>query len=350
MARSTIGLDIGTTAVRAAELKHGDPPTLVRFAQLSLPPGAVLNGEVSEPEAVTQVIKDLWHRGEFKGKRVAIAVANQNVIVRPVELPRMEEEDLRTALPFQVADYIPIPLEEALLDFLILDEFMSPDGDAMMRVLAVAAQREMVDRFVDGVVGAGLEPIAVDVGPLAALRPLIDPAPSLLEERTAEAVVDIGGGITNVVVHEQGTPRLVRIVLTGGNDLTQALATELNLELEDAEREKISIGLQPENAPVPPGAATIIESRARAFIDDVRRSLEYYRTQADAVPIARATIVGGGSRLPRLGERLAGALRIPVEEGHALRFLNVADLGLTPEQLDQVGVVASIAIGLAMES
>jgi len=350
MARATIGLDVGTTAVRAAELRAGDPPTLTRFAQLSLPPGTVLAGEISDAETATQVLKDLWHRGEFKGKKVALAVANQNVIVRPVEMPRMEEDDLRGALPFQVADYIPIPLEEALLDFLVLDEYMSAEGDPMMRVLAVAAQKEMVNRFVDVVLGAGLEPIAIDVGPLAALRALADPVPSLLQERQAEAIIDIGGGITNVIVHEQGTPRLVRIVLAGGNDLTQALATELNMDIDDAEREKISVGLQPEGTPVPPGSATIIESRARSFIDDVRRSLEYYRTQADAVPIAHARIVGGGSRLPRLAERLASALRIPVAEGRALDHLNVADLGLTSEQLEQVAVVASIAIGSAMET
>ena len=350
MARTTIGLDIGTTAVRAAELKLGDPPTLTRFAQLSLPPGAVLNGEISEPETVSGVIKDLWRRGEFKGRRVAIAVANQNVIVRPVDLPQMDEEELRGALQFQVADYIPIPIEEALLDFLILDEFMTEEGDAMMRVLAVAAQKEMISQFVRTVTGAGLEPVAVDVGPLAALRAVADPTPPLLEERAAEAIIDIGGGITDVVVHERGAPKLVRILLSGGNDLTQALATELNMDLEDAEREKITIGLQPEGQPIAAGAATIIESRARSFIDDVRRSLEYYRTQPDALPIARVTVIGGGSRLPRLAERLATALHVPVEEGRALDHIKVADLGLTAEQLDQVAVVASIAIGLGMET
>lgn len=350
MARTSIGLDIGTTAVRAAELKIGDPPTLTRFAQLALPPGAVLNGEISDPEAVASVIRDLWRRGEFKGKRVSIAVANQNVIVRPIDLPRMDEEELRGALQFQVADYIPIPIDEALLDFMMLEDFVTDAGDEMMRVLAVAAQKEMINRFVQAVTSAGLEPVAVDVGPLAALRALADPSPPVLEERAAEAIIDIGGGVTNVVVHERGAPKLVRILLAGGNDITQALATELTMDLDDAEREKVNVGLQPEGQPVAQGAATIIESRARSFIDDVRRSLEYYRTQPDALPIARVLVVGGGSRLPRLAERMATALRVPVEEGNALDHVKVADLGLSPEQLEQVGVVAAIATGLGMET
>src|ERR1041384_7339565 len=149
MARSTIGLDLGTSAVRAAEVTGKDPLTLVRFAQLSLPPNAVLNGEINDVHAVATVIKDLWRRGEFRTKQVSVAIANQNVVVRQVDVPRMEEDDLRGALPYQVQDYIPIPIEEALLDFLIIGDVEGPEGAPMLRVLAIAAQKSMVNSVVE---------------------------------------------------------------------------------------------------------------------------------------------------------------------------------------------------------
>ena len=350
MARVAIGLDIGTTAVRAAELRGKEEPTLVRFAQLSLPGGAINAGEIAEPEAVAEAIRDLWRRGEFKTKQVAVAVENQNVIARQVELPTMAEEELLGALQFQVQDYIPIAAEDAILDFLVLDEFTGEDDAPMMRVLAVAAQREMVNATLDVVHRAGLDPVSVDMAPLAALRAIIDPEPLVIDEEPgAEAVVDIGGGVTTVLVHERGVPRFARVLTAGGGDITAALVSELGISAEDAEAQKLSTNLQPEGSTVEPGAPTIIEQRARAFIDDVRRSVEYYQSQAGTAEVTRVLLTGGGARLRRLPERLATALRLPVEEANAFSRITVGDLGLSDEQLEQVRAVGAIAIGLALE-
>jgi type IV pilus assembly protein PilM len=347
MARSTIGLDLGTSAVRAAEVTGKDPATLTRFAQLSLPPGAIAAGEIADIDAVATVLRDLWRRGEFRSKRVAVAVANQSVVVRQVDVPKMEEEDLRGALPYQVQDYIPIPIDDALLDFIVVDEIAGPEGP-LQRLLAIAAQKTMVNAVVEALARAGLEAEAVDLAPLAALRALVDPIPPIAE-RTAEAIVDIGAGVTNLVVHEAGAPRLVRILPTGGSDITNALVTELKMSLEDAEARKISVGLPAEGKSVEPGAPTVIDQRARAFMDDIQRSLEYYQSQPESARVARVILTGGGSRLARLAERLAQVLRIPVEEGQALARLRVGDIGLSTEQLEQVSTVAAVAVGLTLE-
>lgn len=348
MARTTIGLDIGTSAVRAAEVRAGDPPALLRFAQLGLPPGAVVGGEIADADAVAGVVRDLWKRAGFKTKHVSVAVANQGVVVRQVELPRMDEADLKGALQFQVQDYIPIPIEDAMLDFLPLEEYVAPDGAEMMRVLAVAAQKDMINAFVVVVQRAGLDPVGIDIAPLAAIRALAE-TPGLLDERDAVAIVDIGAGVTNVVLHEHRTPRLVRILPSGGNDITAALMTELGISADEAETQKIAIGLSEDGSPLQPGAAGVIEQRARAFMEDVRSSLDYYRSQADAARIARVVLTGGGSRMPRLRERLSTLVHVPVEDGHPFVGLNTDAAGLTPEQLQQAEAVAAVAVGLALE-
>ncbi|HEX9774944.1 MAG TPA: type IV pilus assembly protein PilM [Actinomycetota bacterium] len=350
MARTAIGLDIGTAGVRAAELRGKDPATLVRFAQLTLPPGAVSAGEIADRDAVASVLRDLWRRGGFKSRQVALSVANQSVVARQIDLPRMGADELRGALRFQVQDHIPIPVEDAVLDFIILEEFESEEKQPKMRVLTVAAQREMVDGVVDVVGRAGLEPVSIDVGPLSLMRALVESTP-LTAAGEARAVVDVGAGVTTVVVHVDGTPRFLRILTAGGGDVTAALVADLGMGAEDAEAQKIHLGLGAEGESVDPGAATVIEQRARAFIDDVRRSIEYFQSQPGGSKVAHVTVVGGGSRMRRLPERLATALRIPVEEGNALARVKVAaELGLTDEQLDQVSAVGGVAIGSALES
>ena len=102
MAKGRIGLDIGSTAVRAVELTGGDPPNVIKAAQVPLPGGAVENGEVKEPQVVTEGLRELWERGGFKAKRVYMGVGNQRVVVREIALPFLPEKELRASLGFQV--------------------------------------------------------------------------------------------------------------------------------------------------------------------------------------------------------------------------------------------------------
>ena len=155
--RSAIGLDIGTSGVRAAELSFGKGRvTLERFGQVALPEGAVRDGEVVDPDAVAAAIKQLWAHTKFSSKKVVIGVANQKVIVRQVDLPWMPADELKKSLAFQVQDFVPMPVEQAVLDFHPLEELGSGSGDRILRGLLVAASREMVHASLEAVQKAGL--------------------------------------------------------------------------------------------------------------------------------------------------------------------------------------------------
>lgn len=349
MARSLLGLDIGTSAVRAAEVSmKSDPPTLARFTAVPLPRGAVVGGEIVDIDAVAGALRELVRRGRFTIKHTAIGLANQKVVVRQVEMPAMEEEDLKGALQFQAQEFIPIPIEDAILDYQILEEQTNEAGERTVKVLLVAAQRDMVNTFVSVVQGAGLDPAAVDLSSFADLRALASSS-ALLGPREAEALIDIGAGVTNIVVHEQGNPRFVRILPMGGDDVTDALAGGLNVPWDEAETVKARIGVTPEGGPFPAeGAARMIEQRAGAFVDEVRGSLDYYLTQPGAARISMVIVTGGGSRLPGLPERLAAALHLPVEEGQPLSRVKLGKVDQTPDELTQMGSICSVAIGLAM--
>jgi len=343
-----VGLDIGTSGVRAAELSLGkSATTLERFGQVALPPGAVRGGEVVDVDAVSAALKQLWSQAKFGSKKVVVGVANQKVVVRQVDLPWMPVDELRASLAFQVQDYIPMPVEQAILDFHPLEEFASENGSRMLRVLLVAAARDMVDSAVVAVQSAGLEPVMVDLTSFAVLRSLY--RPSAMGALEAEALVDVGASVTNIVVHQGGVPRFVRILLMGGADITDAVAERLGVPADQAESVKQTTGLagvagMAEAHP----ANRAIEQTGGAFVEEVRSSLDYYAAQPGASRVGKVVLSGGGSRLGGLVERLSTATRLPVEVAHPMASLRLGKTGLTDDQLAYVEPMVTVPVGLAM--
>jgi len=287
-----VGLDIGTSGVRAAQLvlRRGST-TLERFGQVALPPGAVADGEVVDTELVAAAIRQLWAQARFRSKRVVLGVANQRVVVRQVDLPWQPVEDLRASLAPQVQDHIPMPVDQAILDFHPLEEVTGDDGKRMLRVLLVAAARDMVGQALEAVDKAGLTPSMVDLTSFAVLRAQLRAGGTFGVE--GETLVDIGASVTNIVVHQGGVPRFVRILLMGGSDITDAVAERLGVDAERAEALKQAAALAP--APAQGGrepADRAIESTGAALVEEVRSSLDYYLAQPSAARLGRIVLSG----------------------------------------------------------
>jgi type IV pilus assembly protein PilM len=189
------------------------------MGRAELPPGAVIDGEVADPAAAAAAIKTLWRQARLRTNRVILGVSNQRVVVRLVDLPWMEPQELRRSIAYQAGDYLPFAVNEAELDFSVIDE-QDTGERRLLRVLLVAAQKDMLAGHLRAAAMAGLHPVEVDVNPVALLRSLA-PVAGLAEG--AEALVDIGGRVTNVVIHDGGVLRFIRILLMGGEDVTAAL-------------------------------------------------------------------------------------------------------------------------------
>jgi type IV pilus assembly protein PilM len=354
-ARTAIGLDIGTSGVRAAELsfgKHGI--TLEKFGQVALPEGSVRDGEVVDQDAVAEAVRQLWAHTKFSSKKVVIGVSNGKVIVRQVDLPWLPDDELKTSLPFQVQDFIPIPVEHAVLDFLALEEYEAEGGARMLRGLLVAASRDMVMSAVSAVQAAGLTATVVDLTSFAVLRSLGNESDAndaiVGDAASVEAVVDIGARVTNIVIHEGGTPRFVRILLMGGADITEAVADRMGVPLEQAEAVKQQVGLAGlvSDRPEDQAVARVMDSSGQAFVDEVRGSLDYYMASTGSAPLTRIVVSGGGGRLAGLTDRLATATRLPVVVASPISALSVGSTGLTPEQISYLEPLAAVPVGLAL--
>ncbi len=344
-ARTAIGLDIGTSGVRAAELTFGRKGvTLEKFGQVAVPVGSVRDGEVVEPEGVAAAIRQLWSATRFSSKQVVLGVANQRVVVRTVELPWLPPDELKKSLGLQVSELLPMPVEQAVLDFHPLEEVTGPRG-RMLRGLLVAASRESVLANVRCAEKAGLRPMQVDLTGFAILRSLGGDG---FGDGTTEALIDVGARVTNIVVHTDGVPRFVRILLMGGQDLTDALAERTGTSLAEAEGLKQNVGMDGRAGPTMANATRTVEAVAQSFVDEIRGSLDYYLASNPGAPAARVVLSGGGSLLRGLSDRLEQAVRVPVQRGNPMQSMHIGRTGLDDVQLELVQPLAAVPVGLAM--
>lgn len=343
-----IGLDIGSSCVRAAELEFGSggptgktAPTLVRYGQSALPLGVVRDGEVTQPDTVSAVLRELWARTRFESKDVVIGVGNQRVIVRELDLPWMPLAQLKSSLPYQVQELLPMSTDDALLDFFPTSEFDGPQGRTVHGML-VAAQRDTVSANVLAVEGAGLRPRMVDLNAFALVRAL---ARGDLANATA-AFVDIGASITTVVVAAQGSPRMVRSLPTGGHNVTNAVASNLGVAAAEAEALKREVGVGFAAAPERADAAEAIAGVARGLVESVRNTFTYYTSNNPGAGIDVVVLTGGGCHLPGLGQYLSSASRLPVVLGDPLAGVRSAKTAHR-EQLNGHESLVALSVGLA---
>jgi len=341
--RTAIGLDIGTSGVRAAELSFGSGgTTLEKFGQVAVPPGAIRDGEVVDQAVVVDALKALWKGSRFGGRRVALGVANQRVVVRQVELPWVPAAELKRSLPLQVQDYLPMPVADCVLDFHVTEEVTS-GGSRVLRGLLVAAARDMVMSNVRAVQAAGLRPASVDLSSFAVLRSVGRPH----SEVATEALVDVGSRVSNLVVHSGGVPQFVRVLLMGGQDVTDAIAERLGVPLDHAEALKRHRS-EESSARELELIDSAVDLMLEAFVDEIRSSLDYFSASSPRHRPERIVLTGGGSLLPGIAERLEAATRVPTRTGDPLLSLHLGRTGLDEDQLSLLQPLAAVPVGLAL--
>ncbi len=324
------GLDIGTGHVRAAQVRSTNAGlSLTSYGRVNMPVGAVVEGEIIDVEAAAGAIRALWKHSGIKGREVAIGVSNQKVVVRLIDLPFMERAELEGAIQYQAQDYIPIPVDDAILDFHILGDYMTPADEHMMEVMLVAAQRDMIGTAVAAVEAAGLRLVQIDLTAFALVRGLFGDVAQVVPDDISEpgeatGVIHVSSGLTNIAVVERDVPRFTRVSSLAGNQFTQAIANVLNITFAEAEELKMRLGLPGVDgalAPPAPGidaytaqvAQEALLREVNKFVAEVRRSFDYYLTQATQVrTIRRIYMTGGAAELANFVSHLEYGLQAQV--------------------------------------
>ncbi|SDM85770.1 type IV pilus assembly protein PilM [Cryobacterium flavum] len=348
MTTRVVGIDIGTTAVRAVELRDGetDHPVLVRCHEEPLPFGAVSRGEVLEPAVVAAALQRMWARGGFTTKDVVLGMGYHRMVVRNLTVPKMSLRRIRESLPFQAQDLLSFPTAEALLDFYPIAEVDS-DGESGPQIsgLLIASLKDVVQSHIKAVKLAGLHTVTVDIMSFARSRAIhrAVTTPDVIVQ------IDIGGGSSSVLISSNGVPQFVRVIPSGGNQLTKALRVRLGIDEEAAEVLKKRLGLPKEAAPEDEIATTIIREITSELLESLRNTVAYFTNNRPELPIDRIVLMGGGARLDGFGAALSELTRFPVVPAQPYGGLELGpDVNQTDLENSQCTFVA--ALGLALGS
>ena len=358
-----VGLDIDRGAVKAVQIGgRGGSYTLQHVGYRKLQPGAVVDGEVADQDLLAYELREFWASHSFKGKTVYLGVANQKVVVRLLDFPRMSPEDLKGAISFEAQDHIPMPIDEAILDYVVLGP--QEEGSDRDRILLVAAQKEMISCYSAAVHTAGLRAEGVDVKALSLVRSTLPS--SLFDDGGAILLLDIGTDITNLVVAQGGSPTLTRFIPGGSGFLAQAIAESADLPEEEAERQLMNprVKLGPEESGEEIEGAEEeddcdpalmydirrgLEDAAQTLAEDVQRSIEYHYSQPGSREVTQVFISGEGALVGGLEAYLGDLLGVETRRGTPLQKLAGNRSNVPDEQLRVMEPVLAVALGLALE-
>lgn len=341
MAKTRIGLDIGSSGVRVAEVTQSDRPSVLRIAEVGLPDEAVEHGEVRRPDVVAEAIRRVMSAAGISEREVYTGIANPRVVVREVSLPWLPEKELRESLPFQAQDFIPMPIEQAVIDCSLAGEH-DEEGRRMQRLLLVAAAREPLMAQLDAIVEADLVPVGVDVSAFAAVRATLAGGSD-----EGEVLVDVGEGLTTVTLHRGPQVRLVRILELGRSDVREAVAADLGVGEESLPDVLRRLSHEPDNLQELDRVREAALDGARPLVDEIASTIEFSVRQVDDLEVRRILLTGGQSQMAGLLDGLGARFGLPVDHARVVgRFK--ARVGKEHRAEVEMGRRFLVAIGLAM--
>jgi len=347
------GLKIGGSQLAAAQIRNNGTPELVQLARQELEPGIIVGGELRDPEALADALKTFFKDFKLPRQDVRLGIANNRIGVRTFEIGGIDDvKQLENAIRYRAHEALPIPIDEAVIDWHVLSEHPDDEGGITRRILLVVAYRDLVDRYVVACKKAGIKLVGIDLEAFALLRALAEPLPNEAgPSNAAVVVVAVGHDRSTFAVSDGRVCEFTRVLDWGGASLNVAIARELNIAPSEAEPIKRALSLT--HGDTPEGlsedetnrARTAVQRQLESFARELVSSLQFYQNQPGSLGIAELVLTGGTVHLHGLAEQLQGLIGVNVRVGDPLARVTV---GKKVKNAEQVGSLA-IAIGLGIE-
>jgi type IV pilus assembly protein PilM len=352
-AKKIVGLKIGGSQIAAARVHNNGSPELVQAVRAPLEHGIVVGGELRDPEGLAVALKEFFTRNKLPRRGVRLGIANNRIGVRTFEVIGIEDpKQLANAVRFRAQEVLPIPIEEAVLDYQVLEESVNDEGQPVRRVMLVVAYRELVDRYVSACRKAGIQVVGIDLEAFALLRAVSEPHDHIVgAERGAVVAVSVGHDRSTFAVSDGRVCEFTRVLEGGGGALNVAIARALDISPSEAEPLKHALSLTG-NERVPDGvnpdqlatAREAVKRQLQTFARELVSSLQFYQGQPGSLGIGEIALTGGTAHLPGLGAELERLIGVPVRVADPMGRVKVSK----KVQVDQVGSLA-VAIGLGIE-
>ncbi len=339
--KGVVGLDLGSSSIKAIELKRTKQGyELVSFGLEQLPPDVVVDGAVMDVPLVAEKISGLFDQQKIKTKNVATSVSGHSVIVKRVTLPYMDEEELYDRIQGEASQHIPFDIADVNLSYQVLEVM-----DTQMEVLLVAVKKDKIVSHTYVLDQAHKMPTVVDIDAFAlqnCFQVNYEPDPG----QTA-ALLNVGASLMNINIVRNDIPLFTRDVSVGGNQYTDALQKELDLSFEDGERLKTGEGIAGVSEEQ---RAAVLRSVSDILLLEIQKTFDFFRATASGENIQRIYLAGGTARVPGLVELLREEFAMPVDELDPFRKIEIDPGRHDFEQIRELKPRLAIAVGLALRS
>jgi len=343
------GLDMGSNSIKVVELAMNDGKWhLQTFGYHPVQTGAVFSESDIDQKDLSKLLRELVAESHITTRRVVAAFPESLIFTRVIEIPAVNDADFGSAIEWQAEQYVPMPLSEVRLSWMILDKGAGTGSGQLARkgkvkVLLVAAPNALVNRYVNILQGAGLQPLAMETETVAVTRSF-----SYFKEveTPTTLIMSVGASTTDLTVVDKGVIQFTRSIGTGGSALARAIAQELGFDANQAEEYKKAYGLLEDQ--LEGKIMQVIKPVFDVTIDEVERAIMFYQTQNPGKNIKRIVLTGGTAQLPGLVVFLANTLSLEVQIGNPWGNVVVPDeFKAKTEQLENQ-VTYAVAAGLAM--
>ena len=342
--KGLVGVDIGSSAVKAVELKvggkGGDEYQLVNIGLEPLPPEAIVDGAIMDSGAVIDAVQNLFQDNRIKTAEVSTGVSGNAVIVKKISLPQMSEEELAESIHWEAEQYIPFDIQDVALDYEVVE---GGGAGGNMDVLLVAVKKDKISEYTSAITQAGRNPTVVDVDVFALqncyeVNYVPDPG-------RVVALLNIGASIMNIHVVKDGFSVFNRDIAVGGNQYTDAIQKDLNLSFEQAEA--LKRGEQIDGAS-PESLHPILQAVSENIATEIQRTFDFFRATSQEDRVDQIYLSGGAANVHGLRDLLADRLDAPVELLNPFLNVRYSEKDFDPAFLDDIGPSAAIAVGLAV--
>jgi type IV pilus assembly protein PilM len=341
--KGLVGLDIGSSAVKAIELKPAGKGFKVGAIGVEpIPPDSIVDGAIIDSGAVADAIRRLFSNKQFKAKDVAASLSGNSVIVKKITLPVMSEQELSESIYWEAEQYIPFDIQDVNLDYEILDPGTGAESQGAMEVLLVAAKKDKIADYTGVITQAGRTPVVVDVDAFA-LQNAYE-ANYGFEASQVVVLLNAGASAININILTGGQSVFTRDVSMGGNAFTEAVQKELNLPFEAAEDVKKG---QSVDGVTYDDARPVLKAMTDNVLLEVEKTFDFFKATAASDHIDRIVLSGGASRVEGFVDALRERFDTAVEAFDPFRQVtfDAKKLGRAPEEM---APVSAVALGLAL--
>ena len=342
--KGLVGLDIGSSAIKAVELKSGGKGTsdyqLLNIGMEPLPPEAIVDGAIMDSGAVIDAIQRLFSNARIKTPDVATSVSGNAVIVKKISLPQMTPEELAESIHWEAEQYIPFDIQDVSLDYEVVE---GGGSGGNMDVLLVAVKKDKIGDYTSAISQAGKNPSIVDVD-VFALQNCYEVNYGIDAGRVV-ALLNVGASIMNINIIKGANSIFNRDIAVGGNQYTDAIQKDLNLSFDQAEA--LKRGARVEGA-APENLGPILRAVSDNFTLEIQKTFDFFKATSSEDRIDRIFLAGGTSKVPGLRELLADRFDAGVEILNPFNNVIYNPREFDPDFISEIGPSAAVAVGLAV--